>query len=174
MYHQFNIQQFHVLPIQCIYVFCVDLRTNSDYFPIQHYLTGFYNWDGVCLLRGTNWAFKCCSQCIVHSPTNALFIKTWKSLNLHENTHNHRSYMFRSSTILRELVQSMAKVTFLLKHSVKLRHCIFCEDVAARREMACVLFVVHDKQHIRHYRFHNSLPTVSILNQINTVHALLS
>jgi len=23
-------------PTQCIYVFCVDLRTNSDYFPIQH------------------------------------------------------------------------------------------------------------------------------------------
>ena len=20
----------------CIYVFCVDLRTNSDYFPVQH------------------------------------------------------------------------------------------------------------------------------------------
>jgi hypothetical protein len=35
-YRQFNIQQFHVLPTQCIYVFCVDLRTNSDYFPIQH------------------------------------------------------------------------------------------------------------------------------------------
>jgi hypothetical protein len=33
---RFNIQQFHVLPTQCIYVFCVDLRTNSDYFPIQH------------------------------------------------------------------------------------------------------------------------------------------
>ena len=31
-----NIQQFHILPTQCIYVFCVDLRTNSDYFPIQH------------------------------------------------------------------------------------------------------------------------------------------
>ena len=31
-----NIQQFHVLSTQCIYVFCVDLRTNSDYFPIQH------------------------------------------------------------------------------------------------------------------------------------------
>ena len=25
-----------LLPTQCIYVFCVDLRTNSDYFPIQH------------------------------------------------------------------------------------------------------------------------------------------
>ena len=33
---QFTIQQFYVLPTQCIYVFCVDLRTNSDYFPIQH------------------------------------------------------------------------------------------------------------------------------------------
>ena len=39
---------------ECIYVFCVDLRTNSDYFPIQHQLTGFYNRDGVCLLRGTD------------------------------------------------------------------------------------------------------------------------
>ena len=36
MYHQFNTQQFYVLPSQCIYVFCVDLRTNSDYFPKQH------------------------------------------------------------------------------------------------------------------------------------------
>jgi len=35
-YRHFNIQQFHLLPTQCIYVFCVDLRTNSDYFPIQH------------------------------------------------------------------------------------------------------------------------------------------
>ena len=34
--NRFNIQQFYVLPTQCIYVFCVDLRTNSDYFPIQH------------------------------------------------------------------------------------------------------------------------------------------
>ena len=36
MYHKFNIQQFYVLPTQCIYVFCVDLRTNRDYFPIQY------------------------------------------------------------------------------------------------------------------------------------------
>jgi len=38
-------------------MFCVDLRTNSDYFPTQHYLTGLYNRDGVCLLRGTDWVF---------------------------------------------------------------------------------------------------------------------
>jgi len=45
MYHQFNIQQFSVLPTQCIYVFCVHLRTNSDYFPIQHQLAGFNKRD---------------------------------------------------------------------------------------------------------------------------------
>ena len=53
MYCQFNINQFYVLPTQCVYVFCVDLRTNSDYFTVQHSLVGFYNRDGVCLLRGT-------------------------------------------------------------------------------------------------------------------------
>jgi len=36
MYHQFISQQFYVLPTKCIYVFCVDLRTNSDYFPTQY------------------------------------------------------------------------------------------------------------------------------------------
>jgi len=36
MYRQFNIQQIYVLPTQCIYVFCVDLESNSDYFPTQH------------------------------------------------------------------------------------------------------------------------------------------
>jgi hypothetical protein len=49
MNRQFNIQQFYVLPTQCVYVFCVDLRINSDYFPIQ--LTGFYNRDGVFTVR---------------------------------------------------------------------------------------------------------------------------
>jgi hypothetical protein len=52
-----NIQQFYVLPTPFIYVFCLDLRTNRDYFPIQHELAGFYNGDGVCLLRGTDWIF---------------------------------------------------------------------------------------------------------------------
>ena len=49
--------------------------------------------------------------------------------------------MFRYSTILRERVQSLAKFTRLLKHSVKLRRILY-GDVAACREMACVLSVV--------------------------------
>jgi len=36
VYRQFNAHKFYVLPTHCIYVFCVDLRTNSGYFPIQH------------------------------------------------------------------------------------------------------------------------------------------
>jgi hypothetical protein len=49
--------KLYLLPTQRIV--CVLLRTNSDYFPIQHELFGFYNRDGVCLLRGTDWVFKC-------------------------------------------------------------------------------------------------------------------
>jgi len=51
MYHQFNIQEFYVLSAHCIYVFCVDLRTIGDYFPLQHLLTGFHNRDGVFTAR---------------------------------------------------------------------------------------------------------------------------
>jgi len=32
----YSIPIFSVLTTQCIYGFCVDLRTNSDYFTIQH------------------------------------------------------------------------------------------------------------------------------------------
>ena len=68
MYHQFNISQVYVLPTQCIYVFCVDLRTNSDYFTVQHWLVGFYNPDAVCLLRGTDWSLNKINA--IFSPQN--------------------------------------------------------------------------------------------------------
>ena len=32
---------FFALPTQCVYVLCEDLRTNSDYFTVQHWLVGF-------------------------------------------------------------------------------------------------------------------------------------
>ena len=64
---RFNIQQFYVLPTECICVSFMDLRTNSDYFPTQHSLTGFYNRDGVCLLRGMDWIFLYNSTFCPHS-----------------------------------------------------------------------------------------------------------
>jgi len=51
---RFNIQKFYVLSTQCIHVFCMDFRTNNNFFPLQHQLFGFYNEDGVCLLRSKN------------------------------------------------------------------------------------------------------------------------
>ena len=33
---RFNIRIFHVLLTPCIFVFGMDLRTISDYFPIRH------------------------------------------------------------------------------------------------------------------------------------------
>ena len=47
--------------------------------------------------------------------------------------------MFRSSTIIRELALNLAKVTFMLKHSVNLRTFLLCGCVAACHGMACVL-----------------------------------
>jgi hypothetical protein len=54
----------------------------------------------------------------------------------------YRSYMFRSSTIrsstiIRELVLSLAKVIFVLKHSVKLRRYMLLGDVAACHRAEC-------------------------------------
>ena len=55
--NRFNIQEFYILPhFMCM--FCIYLRTNSDFCPIQHKLIGFYNRDEKCLQRGTNWVFK--------------------------------------------------------------------------------------------------------------------
>jgi len=55
-----------------------------------------------------------------------------------------------------ELVQSLDKVTLLLIHSVKLRRCILLGNVAACREMACVLFVVQSAtaQQTAHTKWH--------------------
>jgi hypothetical protein len=33
---RFQIHKFYALPTKCVDVFCMDLRTNSDYSPIQH------------------------------------------------------------------------------------------------------------------------------------------
>ena len=39
--------------------------------------------------------------------------------------------MFWSSTIIRELALNLAKVTFMIKHSVKLSRYLLCDCVAA-------------------------------------------
>ena len=51
--------------------------------------------------------------------------------------------MFRSSTIMMEPALNLAKVIFMLKHSVELRRYLLCGCVAACHEMAGVLHAQH-------------------------------
>jgi len=53
--------------------------------------------------------------------------------------------MFRSSTIIRELVLNLAKVIFMLKHSIKLRRYMLFGDVAACHRVACLLCAVQNE-----------------------------
>jgi len=53
--------------------------------------------------------------------------------------------MFRSTTIIRELVLNVAKVIFMLKPSVKLRRCMLFGDVAACHRVARLLSAVQDE-----------------------------
>jgi len=73
--------------------------------------------------------------------------------------HIYRSYMFRSSTIVRELALNLAKVIFVLKYSVKLRH-LLCGCVSACHGIACVL---HAHQ-AKHTPFHDMLSHNRIIN----------
>jgi hypothetical protein len=68
--------------------------------------------------------------------------------------------MFWSLANLIELVQSLAKIIFVLKRSVKLRHRILCGDEAACHGMACVLFDMQTEsaQQTAHTPFHDILP----------------
>ena len=53
----FNIHKFYVLPTQCIYVFVWKWEQTAIISLYSINLTGLYNRDGVCLLRGTDWIF---------------------------------------------------------------------------------------------------------------------
>jgi hypothetical protein len=53
--------------------------------------------------------------------------------------------MFRSTAIIRELVLNLAKVIFMLKHSVKLRRYMLCGDVVACLRAECILWAVQDE-----------------------------
>jgi hypothetical protein len=43
---KFRIKNFYFQPTHCVYKFCINLRTNSDFSATD----GFYSWDGECSL----------------------------------------------------------------------------------------------------------------------------
>ena len=72
--------------------------------------------------------------------------------------------MFRSSTIIRDVALNLAKVTFILKDSVKLRRYLLCGCVTACHGMLCVLYTVQNAKHATHTPFHDMLPHNRIIN----------
>jgi len=59
------------------------------------------------------------------------YLLNLEKFKIYIKIHKYRSYMFRSTTIIRELVLNRAKVIFMLQHSVKLRRYMLVGDVAA-------------------------------------------
>jgi len=58
MYHQFHIQQFYVLPTQ-VYLCSVRISEQTAFISLYSINWLAFITDGVCLLRGMNWVFKC-------------------------------------------------------------------------------------------------------------------
>lgn len=54
---RFNNKNFTFCPPECIYVLCIYLKTNRDFFHIQHWLACFQARDRKCLMGGMNWMF---------------------------------------------------------------------------------------------------------------------
>ena len=65
------------------------------------------------------------------SLTNKSTFLNLKNIKIYIKIHKYRSYIFRSSTIIRKLAPNLAKVIFMLKHSVELRRYLLCGCVAA-------------------------------------------
>ena len=64
---------------------------------------------------------------MLSSLTNkCTFINLKNTLKFTLNTHKYGSYMFRPLTIIRELALNLAKVIFMLKHSMKVRRYLLC------------------------------------------------
>jgi hypothetical protein len=87
MYHQFNIQQSYVLPTHCIYVFCVDLRT-----------------DAVCLLRGKDRVSN--SSSCVSLPVSRLYTPVSHTYNFTQHSTSNIECTITNTQILNDIPYS--------------------------------------------------------------------
>jgi len=77
--------------------------------------------------------------------------------------------MFRSTTIIRELEVNLAKVIFMLKHSVKLSRYMLFGDEAACHRATCVLCSLPNVQHTKHTPLCDMMPHHEITYSYNNV-----
>ena len=67
---RFTIKMTKCCPHSAFMCFLWISEKNSNYFIVQGYVTGFYKWDGECLLCVTNWVFKENILCFVRKGLN--------------------------------------------------------------------------------------------------------
>ena len=90
MYCQFNIHKLHVLPTQCIYVFCVDLRINSDHR---------FRLIFVCTFGVDKWHWHRSHPSQYHSTIAPLsFPCLWVSILFSDVSANSNYFIFKVNT----------------------------------------------------------------------------
>jgi len=106
---------FYVLPTQCVYVFCVDLRTNSDYFTVQHWLVVFYNSDGESLTPGKKSTLK-----LLHIDFSLHNSVQHSHLLIQTQLCSFDSYVSRSKS------SNLRPRNTIVKNKAKIHNILFC------------------------------------------------
>jgi hypothetical protein len=69
-----NVQKLCVFPTRCIDVFCMDLKTNSDHFSVQHLLLSFVT-QMECGINKQHYALNYITSCFDSSlPSSGSFL----------------------------------------------------------------------------------------------------
>ena len=140
-----------------LWVFCTDIRTDSDFCFIHHWLIGFYNRGGKCLLRGTYWFLilsrlgfvfkrsKDCSRLCVHRKNNR-----WYHLRVNTNDGCHCSGKVNPTDSMKKNLSWKADTS------------------SVNQEISRILWNAKEHRCVR-----KNMPFTRILGQMNPVRALL-
>jgi hypothetical protein len=91
------------------------------------------------------WREETCPVPILFTHQQMHYLLNLEMFKIYIKIHTKcRSYMFRSTTIIRELVLNLDKVIFILKHSVKLhRYMLFGDVAACTQHILCSMTCCH-------------------------------
>jgi hypothetical protein len=127
---------YQFLRSHCLYVFCMDLRTSNKPFLTQHSQTGFYNWGGECLQRGTGRILYITQILFVFKSLNQIYRGTHLTYFKHVKIQRMKTANKNTSTLATRLD---ADTTYCYASSLlpRLKHILF--DRCASGTVHCSL-----------------------------------
>ena len=139
------------LCLQCIYVFCIYLRTNSDLCHLQHKLIGFYNRDltlysPVVTICTASLIFNNCTHCPHCIYVFCIYLKT--NSDLCHLQHKQIGFYNRDLTLYSPVV-TICTASLTFNNCTHCPHCIY---------MFCIYLRTNsDLCHLQHklIGFHN-------------------